>query len=119
MKVKQRAGSDITPRAWLSGRGIVGLILLGLVAVAQPTGTAQADPGTVQPNENRLLMFSIYYKGFLIQQTETGWIIVNFPTWASFGPTSPGPYATEGIAKHQIDRLLQSQEGRDSMRGGR
>ncbi|QXP84740.1 hypothetical protein [Methylococcus sp. Mc7] len=101
----------MTPRAWPSGPGTVGLILLGLVGAAQLTSTAQADAETVQLNENRLPMFSIYYKGFVIQQTETGWIIVNFPTWAPYGPTSPGPYSTEGIAKHQIDRLLESQMG--------
>ncbi|MEW6038139.1 MAG: hypothetical protein AB1648_07825 [Pseudomonadota bacterium] len=116
MKEKRKTGSDMTPRTWPSGPGTVGLMLLGLVAAVQPTGTTQAGPETVQPNENGLPMFSIYYKGFVIQQAETGWIILNFPTWAPYGPTSPGPYSTEGIAKHQIDRLLESQAGRESQR---
>ena len=56
--------------------------------------------------------FSRNYKGFLLQQTDKGWIIVNAPTRTSTGPLSPGPYSTYGIAEHVVDRIIQDSEGR-------
>lgn len=54
-------------------------------------------------------MFSRFYKGFTVQQTEKGWFIMNFPNWSSFGPTiNPGPHSTYQIAFHQIDILIQA-----------
>ena len=56
--------------------------------------------------------FSRYYKGFLLQQTDKGWIIVNAPTRTPAGPLSPGPYSTYGIAEHVVDRIIQDSERR-------
>lgn len=56
-----------------------------------------------------MFMFSRFYKGFTVQQTEKGWFIMNFPNWSSFGPTiNPGPHSTYQIAFHQIDILIQA-----------
>jgi hypothetical protein len=55
---------------------------------------------------------SRYYKGFLLQQTDKGWIIVNAPTRTPSGPLSPGPYSTDGIAAHVVDRIIQDSERR-------
>lgn len=56
--------------------------------------------------------FSRYYRGFLLQQTDTGWIIVNAPSRTPAGPLSPGPYSTYGIAEHVVDRIIQDSERR-------
>jgi hypothetical protein len=55
---------------------------------------------------------SRYYKGFLLQQTDTGWIIVNAPSRTPSGPLSPGPYSTDGIAAHVVDRIIRDSERR-------
>ena len=60
-----------------------------------------------RPDSNRY--FSKLYRGFTIQQTDQGWIILNFPSWASYGPVNQGPFGTYHIACHQVDRLLNSQ----------
>jgi hypothetical protein len=52
--------------------------------------------------------YSLFYKGFTMQQTEDGWYIRNFPDWCSFGPIKHGPYPTSQIAQIQIDRLLNA-----------
>lgn len=56
--------------------------------------------------------FSRYYKGFLLKQTDKGWVIVNAPTRTPAGPLSPGPYSTYGIAEHVVDRIIQDSERR-------
>ena len=66
-------------------------------------------PMTERPDSRRY--FSKFYRGFTLQQTEQGWVILNFPRWASDGPVTPGPFGTEGIARHQVGRLLDSQRG--------
>jgi hypothetical protein len=53
--------------------------------------------------------FSKFHRGFTVQQVETGWIILNFPNWATYGPVNQGPFGTYQIACMQIDRLLNSQ----------
>jgi hypothetical protein len=54
--------------------------------------------------------YSLFYRGFTTQQTDRGWVILNFPNWASYGPVDQGPFSTYGIACQQIDRLLNSQK---------
>lgn len=49
--------------------------------------------------------YSKYYRGFTVQQTEHGWVILNWPDWASYGPVNQGPFGTFQIACIQIDRL--------------
>lgn len=51
--------------------------------------------------------FSRFYRGFTCQQTERGWIILNWPNRAPSGPLNQGPFGTYEIACHQIDRLLR------------
>ena len=53
--------------------------------------------------------FSKFYRGFTAQQTDQGWVILNFPSWAPYGPVNQGPFGTFQIACMQIDRLLASQ----------
>jgi hypothetical protein len=53
--------------------------------------------------------FSKFYRGFTVQQVENGWVILNFPNWASYGPVNQGPFGTYQLACYQIDRLLNSQ----------
>ncbi len=55
--------------------------------------------------------FSSVYRGFILQQTEQGWIIVNFPDWSRAGPMPQGPFETEYIARKQVDRLLETGGG--------
>ena len=52
--------------------------------------------------------FSQFYRAFTVQQTPRGWVILNFPTWAHWGPVDPGPFPTYEIACMQIDRLLNA-----------
>ena len=72
--------------------------------------TIQATPQK-EPHMNGAY-FSRYYKGFLLQQTDKGWVIVNAPTRTPAGPLSPGPYSTYGIAEHVVDRIIQDSERR-------
>ena len=51
--------------------------------------------------------FSRYYKGFLIQQTDKGWVVPMLPNWSN-GPVSQGPFSTYGIAEHVIDRVVEN-----------
>jgi hypothetical protein len=53
--------------------------------------------------------FSKFHRGFTVQQVENGWVILNFPNWASYGPVNQGPFGTYQLACYQIDRLLNSQ----------
>lgn len=53
--------------------------------------------------------FSKFYRGFTVQQTDHGWVILNFPNWATYGPVNQGPFGTFNIACMQVDRLLASQ----------
>jgi hypothetical protein len=53
--------------------------------------------------------FSKFHRGFTVQQVENGWVILNFPNWATYGPVNQGPFGTYQIACMQIDRLLNSQ----------
>lgn len=62
---------------------------------------------STRPDANRY--FSKFYRGFTIQQTDDGWVILNLPSWASYGPVNQGPFGTYQIACHQVDRLLNSQ----------
>ena len=61
----------------------------------------------MQSNSSRY--FSKFYRGFTVQQTEQGWVILNFPNWASYGPVNQGPFGTFQLAYYQIDRLLSAQ----------
>lgn len=51
--------------------------------------------------------FSRTYRGFLMQQTDTGWIVPQLPNWSN-GPVPQGPFSTYGIAQHVIDRVLDN-----------
>ncbi|MFM8441913.1 MAG: hypothetical protein ACKN9W_01060 [Methylococcus sp.] len=51
---------------------------------------------------------SQFYRAFTVQQTDRGWVIINFPTWTPWGPVDPAPYPTYEIACMQIDRLLNA-----------
>jgi hypothetical protein len=53
--------------------------------------------------------FSKIYRGFLVQQTSTGWVVPQLPTWSK-GPVSQGPYSTYQIACHVLDRVLEEQD---------
>jgi hypothetical protein len=53
--------------------------------------------------------FSQFYRGFTVQQTDKGWVILNFPNRAPYGTANQGPFSTAQIACMQIDRLLESQ----------
>lgn len=51
--------------------------------------------------------FSRTYRGFLLQQTDRGWIVPQLPNWSN-GPVPQGPFSTYGIAEHVIDRVLDN-----------
>lgn len=51
--------------------------------------------------------FSKVYRGFLIQQTDKGYIVPMLPNWSK-GPVPQGPFSTFGIAEHVIDRVLNN-----------
>lgn len=55
--------------------------------------------------------FSRVYRGWTLQQTDRGWIIVNAPNRDKSGPISPGPYSTYGIAEHVVDRIMDNSYG--------
>jgi hypothetical protein len=50
--------------------------------------------------------FSKVYRGFLVEQTATGWVVPQLPNWKN-GPVPQGPFSTYGIACHIIDRILE------------
>lgn len=50
--------------------------------------------------------FSKTYRGYTLQQTDRGWIIINSPNWCHSGPVTQGPFATDGIARHVVDNFL-------------
>lgn len=52
------------------------------------------------------MYYSKVYRGFLVQQTELGWIVPLMPDWSN-GPVSPGPYSTFQIACNVINRILE------------
>jgi hypothetical protein len=79
-----------------------GAVLLALMLAAVPAGSIEKDK---KMPANAYL--SEYNKTFLIQQTDRGWIVVNLPSRTKFGPVSPGPFSTPGIAKHVIDRVVE------------
>lgn len=51
--------------------------------------------------------FSQVHRGFLVEQTDRGWIIPQLPNWNK-GPVSPGPFSTYQIACHVIDKILDN-----------
>nr|QMP83800.1 MAG: hypothetical protein [Caudoviricetes sp.] len=51
--------------------------------------------------------YSKVYRGFLIQQTDKGWIVPQLPNWSN-GPVNQGPYSTYQIACHVLDRCLDT-----------
>lgn len=55
--------------------------------------------------------FSRVYRGWTLQQTDRGWIIINAPNRDRAGPISPGPYSTFGIAEHVVDRIMDNSYG--------
>lgn len=57
--------------------------------------------------------FSKIYRGFLVEQTDKGWVVPQMPSW-SRGPVSQGPYGTYQIACHVLDRVLDEQERSNS-----
>ena len=52
--------------------------------------------------------YSLFYKGFLLQQTAGGWFINNFPDWCRVGPMQSGPFQTSQDASKQVDRLIRA-----------
>ena len=78
------------------------IVLILLWALSAEGGTREVE---MKLPSNAYL--SEYYKGFLIQQTDQGWIVVNLPIRTKFGHVSPGPFSTPGIAKHVIDRVVE------------
>lgn len=54
--------------------------------------------------------FSRYYRGFLLEQTDKGWIIHLQPTRTASGVISPGPYGTMWIARHVVDQIIDEEE---------
>lgn len=52
--------------------------------------------------------YSKYYKGFTLQQTSGGWIILNCPNRTAAGPISQGPYGTWMIAAHVVDQIIDA-----------
>jgi hypothetical protein len=61
-----------------------------------------------RPHSNRY--FSRCYRGFTVQQTDYGWVILNFPSWAAYGPVNQGPFGTYQIVCMQIDRVQHAQQ---------
>lgn len=53
--------------------------------------------------------FSKVYRGFLIEQTDRGWVIPQLPSWSN-GPVSQGPYSTYQIACGVLDRVLDNSQ---------
>lgn len=53
--------------------------------------------------------FSKIYRGFLVEQTDRGWVVPQLPNWSN-GPVSQGPYSTYGIACHVLDRVLDNSQ---------
>lgn len=53
--------------------------------------------------------FSKVYRGFLIEQTDRGWVVPQLPNWSN-GPVSQGPYSTYQIACHVLDRVLDNSQ---------
>ena len=51
-------------------------------------------------------MFSYVYKGFCIQQTEKGWIILCAPSFGNKGPIPPPPYETQWICENIINNYI-------------
>jgi len=51
--------------------------------------------------------YSVYYKGFKIQQEDRGWTIINCPDWSN-GPIIAGPHSTPNICKNVIDRIIRN-----------
>ena len=72
--------------------------------------TATTDPRnlTMDHRPYSQHLFSKCYRGFTVQQTEQGWVILNFPNWASYGPVNQGPFSTYQIACMQVDRVLNA-----------
>lgn len=50
--------------------------------------------------------YSKFYKGFLVQQTDRGWIIPLLPERTQGGLISPGPYSTYQIACNVVNRVV-------------
>ncbi len=59
--------------------------------------------------------YSKMYRGFLVQQTDRGWVVPQMPSWSN-GPVSQGPYSTYQIACHVLDRCIDNQESKTSSR---
>lgn len=51
--------------------------------------------------------FSKFYNGFLVQQTNEGWVIPLLPERTQGARLSPGPYSTYQIACNVINRVLE------------
>jgi hypothetical protein len=73
-----------------------------------PVSTFYGDHSMSAMTDSRRY-FSKFYRGFTVQQVDNGWIILNFPNWASYGPVNQGPFGTFQLACYQIDRLLKAQ----------
>ena len=54
--------------------------------------------------------FSQIHRGFLVEQTDRGWVVPQLPNWDK-GPVSPGPFSTFQIACHVIDSILDKKLG--------
>lgn len=57
--------------------------------------------------------FSKIHRGFLIQQTDRGWIVPQMPNWSN-GPVNQGPFSTMAIACHVLDRCLDVKESQST-----
>lgn len=55
--------------------------------------------------------FSKVYRGFLIQQTDKGWVVPQLPNWSN-GPVNQGPFSTYQIACHVLDRCLDNESSK-------
>ena len=55
--------------------------------------------------------YSKIYRGFLIQQTDRGWVVPQLPNWSN-GPVNQGPFSTYQIACHVLDRCLDNEQSK-------
>lgn len=54
--------------------------------------------------------YSFVYRGFLIEQTNSGWVVPQMPNRGPFGIQNQGPFSTRFIAQHNIDLLLDTKK---------
>lgn len=91
---------------------MIAMSIRGMILLALILGTPPSMSVEVKRKMMGNAYLSEYYKGFLLQQTDKGWIVVNAPSRTPSGPLSPGPYSTDGIAAHVVDRIIQDSERR-------